>query len=152
VTIKHERQQLLDAWTAEKERRMLSDAGLIINDKTGFVDEFMANPLCESVVRGLEVVRVPAINPASGITEIKLNCVTLKTYRKLGKMKKPLKQYLAENYATKKHPNGCLSAMADDWSMPANSISQMLTAVKPVHVYGDDGGRLTIESELRVKK
>ena len=75
-----DRQQLLDAWTAEKERRMLSDAGLIINDDTGFVDEFMANPLCESVVRGLEVVRVPAINPASGITEIKLNGVTLKTY------------------------------------------------------------------------
>jgi len=74
------KQQLLDAWIAEKERRMLSDAGLIINDNTGFVDKFITNPLCESVVKGLQVVRVPAINPKSGIIEIKLNGVTLKTY------------------------------------------------------------------------
>lgn len=89
MTTRQDRQQLLDAWTAEKQRRMLSDAGLILNDKTGFVDEFMTNPLCESVVRGLEVVRVPAINPASGITEIKLNGVTLKTY--------PIKPFSAMN-------------------------------------------------------
>ena len=146
MTTRQDRQQLLDAWTAEKQRRMLSDAGLILNDKTGFVDEFMTKPLCESVVRGLEVVRVPAINPKNGITEIKLNGVTLKTYRKSGKMKIPIKQYLAESYA------GSAPAMAHDWSMSENSIRSMLTAAKPVHVYRDARGRLTIESELRVKK
>lgn len=66
-------------------------------------------------------------------------------------MKKPLKQYLAESYATKECPSGSVSAMALDWNMPESSIRRSLIATKPVHVYKDAKGRLTIESELRVK-
>ena len=60
-------------------------------------------------------------------------------------MKKTLKQYLAENY------EGIVSNMVQDWGVAESSIRRMLTATKPVHVYSDDNGRLTIESELRVK-
>ena len=61
-------------------------------------------------------------------------------------MKKSIQQYLTEQYA------GCVSAMAQDWDIAESSIRRMLTATKPVHVYRDANGRLTIESELRVKK
>ena len=61
-------------------------------------------------------------------------------------MKKTIHQYLAEQYV------GSVSAMAQDWDIAESSIRRMLTATKPVHVYRDANGRLTIESELRVKK
>lgn len=61
-------------------------------------------------------------------------------------MKKPLKQYLSEQYADS------VSAMAHDWKIPESSIRRMLVASKTVHVYRDARGRLTIESELRVKR
>jgi hypothetical protein len=61
-------------------------------------------------------------------------------------MKKPLQQYLAEQYG------GSVSEMAHDWKIAESSIRRMLVATKPVHVYRDANGRLTIESELRVKK
>lgn len=60
-------------------------------------------------------------------------------------MKKPLKQYLDEQYA------GSVSAMAQGWDIAESSIRRTLTATKPVHVYTDASGRTTIESELRVK-
>lgn len=59
--------------------------------------------------------------------------------------KKPLKQYLSEQYG------GSVSAMAYDWAIAESSIRRMLTASKPVHIYQGAKGRLTIESELRVK-
>ena len=59
--------------------------------------------------------------------------------------KKTLKQYIADTY------DGSAYRMAQDWDIAESSIRRMLVATKPVHVYRDTSGRLTIESELRVK-
>jgi hypothetical protein len=60
-------------------------------------------------------------------------------------MKKTLKQYINDQYA------GSVSAMAQDWDMAESSIRRQLGGKKPAHVYMDESGRTTIESELRVK-
>ena len=58
-------------------------------------------------------------------------------------MKKPLQQYLDEQYA------GSVSAMARDWNIAESSLRRMITATKPVNVCKHKGGDLTIESELK---
>ena len=58
----------------------MSDAGLIIHDKTGFVDQFMLDPLCESVIKGLKVGRQPSFTKLGGLTSIELNGSILKRY------------------------------------------------------------------------
>ena len=61
-------------------------------------------------------------------------------------MKKTLKQYIADHYG------GSVSAMAKDWNLAESSLRRQLVASKPVHVYRDKAGRLTIESELAAKE
>jgi hypothetical protein len=60
-------------------------------------------------------------------------------------MKKTLRQYLDDQY------DGSAYRMAQDWDMAESSIRRQLGGKKPAHVYTDESGRTTIESELRVK-
>lgn len=60
-------------------------------------------------------------------------------------MKKTLKNYIADRHG------GSVSAMAQDWGVAESSLRRQLVASKPVHVYRDKAGRLTIESELASK-